>query len=644
MASNKIITRVKDFLQINPPFSYLPNEILIQIASEVEIIYLQDEEYIFQEEEPHRDFGFVLKKGRIELLKKVETQIELLDVCEEGDVFGVRSLLTSNPYMASARSSGDSLVYAIPRKIATQIINEYPQVSLFFAAGFAAGQTIVNEDLASKKTARKDLRLFQAKSAQINEVLLLNPVREVVICSPITTVQEAAEQMKKRRVGSIVVLNEKLHPIGMVSDSDFTRKVIAGSVLPSDQVTKLMSSPVITLPPDVTIARFTIQLMKNGIRRIVITEDGTDNSPIFGILSEREMLAMQGNNPATLVRRMWKARSVQQLSDLRNRADEIIINYLQQEVSIEFIADIITEINDTLIEKAIVIAQERLEQEEVPNPNLRWVWLSLGSEGRGEQLLRTDQDNAILYEDPSKEKTQVAQIYFLKLGQYVVDTLVECGFKRCKGDIMASNSKWNQSISNWKSSFSHWLKTPSTEAVMHGNIFFDFRAGYGDHSLADELSDFILKIIEKRESQFSMFFVKDSLDTPAPLSFFKNFIVERSGKHKDMFDIKKRAMIPLAAAARMLIIIDKVKGINNTFERFRKLAELYPNHSQLFGEAAEAYEIFTRYRALNAFENKDSGRFIQPKNLNKIQRQTLRTAFQSIEAVQRHLRLRFSLN
>ena len=111
-----------------------------------------------------------------------------------------------------------------------------------------------------------------------------------------------------------------------------------------------------------------------------------------------------------------------------------------------------------------------------------------------------------------------------------------------------------------------------------------------------------------------------------------------------MFDIKKRAMMPLAGAARMLMVIEKVKGINNTFERYRKLAEIIPNRKALFEEAAEAYEVFMRFRALNAFQNNDSGRFIQPKDLNKIERQTLKTAFKSIEDVQRYLRLRFNLN
>lgn len=646
MASNIIVTRVKDFLKHHPPYSYLPDEALMKIAAQVQIYYFQDNEYIFKEGQSNKSLLYILKKGKIELFKEFNERIELIDICEVGDVFGARSVITGHSYLASARSSDDSLVYAIPKTVLEDIFNKYPQVSLFFAAGFAAGQTIIHNDEKSIKQARKDLlQLQKNNSTEINsqDVFVLTPTTDVVSCPPKATIREAAILMKNRRVGSVLVLNDKRHPIGIVSDSDFTRKVIAGTISPSEPITQLMTSPVITLPPNTTIAQFTIRSIRSGIRRIVVTEDGTDQTPIVGILSERDVLSMQGNNPSTLVKRILKARSIEKLKNLRNRADEIIISYLKQEVSIEFIADIITEINDALIHKAIEISLERLKKERTTIPDLKWTWLSLGSEGRGEQLLRTDQDNAIVYENPKEEEAERAKDYFLTLGTYIVDILVECGFERCKGDIMASNPKWTQSLDGWKNHFSSWLNTPDPDSVMHGNIFFDFRAGYGDTAMTNELSEFIFDQVDKRPGPFAAFFVSDATSNPPPLSFFNNFIVEKSGKNKDLFDIKKRAMMPLASAARVLCIADKIKGVNNTFERYRKLAELHPNQTIIFEEAAEAYEIFMRHRALNAFENNNSGRFISPKNLNKIERQTLRTAFKSIDEVQQHLKLRFNL-
>ena len=647
MSSNVIVTRVKDFLKKHPPYSYLPDTVLMEIAAKVQIFYFQDDEYIFKEGQENKQLLYVLKKGKVELLKEFDNNTELIDICEEGDVFGVRSSLTGNSYVASARSSGDSLVYGIPQTIAQSILNEYPQVSLFFAAGFASGQTIIHTDSKGSKQARKDLlQLRRNKQVETSseDVLVLKPTKDIVSCTIETTIREAAILMKARRIGSIIVLNEQRHPIGIVSDSDFTRKVIAGTIHPDASVTELMNSPVVTLPPNTSIARFTISSIRSGARRIVITEDGTTQTPVVGILSERDVLSMKGNNPGVLVKRILKARSISKLKELRDRADSIIINYLEQEISIEFVTDITTEINDALIHKAIEMSLKRLKEERTFIPNLKWTWLSLGSEGRGEQLLRTDQDNAIVYENPKEEDEEAVKDYFLTLGTYIVDILIKCGFERCQGDIMASNPKWTQPMSGWKSHFKSWLNTPDPNAVMNGNIFFDFRSGYGGTEMTNELSEFIFEQVDKRPDSFATFFVSDATSTPPPLSFFKNFVVEKTGNNKDLFDIKKRAMMPLASSARVLCIADKIKGLNNTFERYRKLAELHPNQQAIFEEAAEAYEIFIRHRALNGFRNKSSGRFISPKNLNKIERETLRTAFKSIEEVQQHLKLRFNLN
>jgi CBS domain-containing protein len=647
MAANKIVTRVKDFLKQHPPFSFLPEAVLLKAAENVEVFYFSNNEYIFTEAAPNQNYAYVLKKGKVEILKQFKDGKQLIDICETGDVFGVRSLLTGKPYLTTARVSGDALIYAIPRHIAEPVVNEYPQVALFFAAGFAAGQTIVHSEFRASQQARKDLLHLQKRkiSGTFSEedILVLNPIEDIVSCNENTTIQEAAEKMSKRRVGSIIVIDENNLPIGMVTDTDFTRKVIAGKAKVEDSITNIMTAPVVTTIPETTIAQFTMLSIRRNVRRIIVTKDGTNLSPVIGILSDRDVLTMHGNNPAVLIKRMLKARSIQKLKKLRDRADDLILNYLEQEIAIEFISDIITEINDVLVQRAIAFSIEKLEIRGVENPNLKWAWLSLGSEGRREQLLRTDQDNAIIYENPTEGLEAIAKIYFFELVKAIVDILIQCGFSPCKGEIMASNPKWNQPLDGWKTHFRNWIQNPEPDAVLNGNIFFDFRIVFGSPTLANDLSDFIFETVDKSSGAFARFFVSNAMDSPAPLSFFKNFVVERSGKHKDMFDIKQRAMMPLAGAARMLMIAEKVKGINNTFERYRKLAELYPNEKELFEEAAMAYEIFMRYRAIQGFKNNDSGRFIAPAVFNKIERQTLRTAFQSIEGVQRYLKFRFAI-
>jgi len=290
------------------------------------------------------------------------------------------------------------------------------------------------------------------------------------------------------------------------------------------------------------------------------------------------------------------------------------------------------------------LSEEELRLAGAEKPEASFCWLALGSEGRQEQLLRTDQDNALVFENIEDEAVYAAaKNYYLQLSGKVTQKLNVVGFAYCPADMMASNPKWCMALQEWKDLFSEWVNTPNNEALLHSNIFFDYRPVYGNSRLAEQLTDHIFTDVDKQRI-FLAFMARSALQNPAPLSFFRNFVVEKSGEHKDEFDIKKRAMMPLADAARVLIIEAKVGKINNTFRRFEKLAELDTANRDLFEQAAEAYEILMRYRTLQGLKNSDSGRYFKPSELNKLQRNQLRNSFRPIDELQSLLTLRFQLS
>ncbi len=303
----------------------------------------------------------------------------------------------------------------------------------------------------------------------------------------------------------------------------------------------------------------------------------------------------------------------------------------------------ITQVNDAIIVRAIQLAEEALAEEGHLSPGIRWSWLALGSEGREEQLLRTDQDSALVFEDVQEDRLAITKAYFLQLAQKITKLLFECGFDYCPGDMMASNPAWCLPLSSWKKQFSAWILTPTQQHVLYSNIFFDFRPIWGHWSLADELTTHIFDTIGKRET-FLSFMAKNALQNAAPLTFFRQFMVERGGEHKDQFDIKGRAMMPLADAARVLILAAQLPQVNNTFRRFDKLAELEPQNRALFEQAADAYEILVRYRALQGLKNNTSGRYFKPSELSKMERLNLRNSFKPLRELQDLLTVRFRLN
>ncbi|MEM8897899.1 MAG: DUF294 nucleotidyltransferase-like domain-containing protein [Bacteroidota bacterium] len=645
MVSKSLSSRTADFLSQYPPFSFIPREELEVLASKVKITYYGKDEDIFQEDQSATEILYFLHKGQVDFYKKAEGSQKLIDVCDVGDSFGIRSFISGNPFLVSARVSKEALVYLFTKDTFEHILENYPKVSLYFASGFASGQPVIRKEKTKVWEARKELNADKEYPFLFREqdVVHIPVTSRVITCSPTQSIKEAATIMAQQKIGSLVVVDEENYPIGILTKSDFTRKVATGLFEITAEVREIMSSPVITSERGETVASVILQMIQQHVRHIVVTEDGSVNSEVDGIISEHDILLAQGNNPAILVKRMLKTKEVEQLAEIRNRAEELTYAYLEQEVSIPFITGIITEINDVLIQRAIEISVEKMKEEGKGAPPVPFCWLSMGSEGRGEQLLRTDQDNALLFADAAEEKLEQAKAYFLDLGTRTTDILEACGFAHCPGEIMASNPKWNGSLSQWKDLFSEWIRFPKPKSLMHGTIFFDIRPTYGETSLMDELTDHLYAEMD-RQTSFINFFAQNALGNPPPLSFFKSFMVERGGKHKDEFDIKLRGMMPLADAARVLFLEKRLRGITNTFLRFEELAKMEEHNATLYEEAAMAYELMLRYRALNGFRNQNSGRYINPKSLNKIEKQTLKYAFRTIDDLQSILKTRFSLN
>lgn len=607
---------IADFLQQHPPFVYLPRIDLEELARLTESVAVAAGDFIFEENGEPQPFAFVLREGRVELLKRNEDNTQVIEALKEGDVTGVRAILGRQRYLASARAVKDSVLLKIPEAPFLRLMEQYPRMALFFARGFAALPFLSRNPILFMRT---------------EDVLIPHPIEQLLKGPASTTLREAALLMKERRFGSFIIVDAEDRPLGIVTESDFIRRGAEGHVTWESPVGEIMSSPVIAIRHGATAAQLIVAMSKYKIDHLVVTGDGTDQSPVRGIISQRDVLLMHGNNPAVLVRGLREAEDIETMARLRNRADQLIFNYLRQEVSIPFIASIATEINDALLERAFEISLKQL-----PSPGLAFTWLSLGSEGRREQLRRTDQDNALIYEDPPEGQEEEAAQYFQQLGAAVAGILLQCGFERCPGDIMASNPKWVKPLSGWKKQFTEWIEMPNDEGLSGVSIFFDFRPAYGDAQLAEELTEHIFQTISGR-SGFLSFFAQSALQHPAPTSFFGRLILEEKGGKKDAFDLKARAMRPLDHAARVLIYANGIRGVTNTMERYASLAEALPD-KKLFREASLAYGILLRYRAINGFNNQDSGRYIFPKQLTRIERKTLESCFETVERVQGYIR------
>ncbi|HHK60765.1 MAG TPA: histidine kinase, partial [Desulfobacterales bacterium] len=348
-----------------------------------------------------------------------------------------------------------------------------------------------------------------------------------------------------------------------------------------------------------------------------------------------------GSSPYYLFKEINKQPQIKDLYPLAGKTVEVVRHLLKEGAQAGNITRMISIINDEIVKRLLILLEEELGP-----PPLPYCWLLLGSEGRREQTFRTDQDNALVYADPPDEETaRRAAAYFERFAKAAIDHLVACGYPLCPGEIMASNPKWRQPLAVWKQYFDRWIMTPEAEQILHATIFFDFRPRHGAFALADDLRRYLLSRIRRQEI-FLLHLARECLTSKAPLSFFKNFIVEKDGAYRNRLDIKHRGIAPFVNFARVLALKHGVKE-TNTLARLKILAEEGQISNDLATQARHAYEFQMYLRIVHQLQQIDDGEepdnYIDPSQLSDLEKRTLKEAFSTIERLQEALRTIFPL-
>lgn len=632
--NNRISERIADFLRRYPPFDEFSGRDLQALSLEVDVQYRKKGSFVFSAGDPVHPFFYVVHKGAVELRQQAESKI--IDICDEGDIFGLRPLVAGQDYKLMAQAREESILYAIPIAVFRPFIQTYEEVGNFLLESFASN---TRNPYSKEHSGQLLLTVGEAAPTPLHrtrftDILPLKPGKALVSCTPDTPARDVAHLMTKKNVGSVIVLKDEL-PEGIITDKDLRNHVVTGKH-PIDAPARLiMSQPVITYPKSLTITQAQLAMMKNSISHLCLTEDGTPDSKVVGILTKYDVLLAMGNNPDVLMRAIKRTRKVKRLQPIRNRVLELLQGYLENNIPMSLTARLISELNDACIKQVIALSLKK----EGPPP-AAFSWVSLGSQGRGEQLLHTDQDNAIIFADVSPEQQDTVKRYFLNLAARVNKGLKRIGYEYCPAEMMASNPDWCLSISEWKEKVLQWMRNPGKNEVLLSSIFFDYNHTYGDSSLVRSLSDFIFDAIESYPA-FYAHLAAGALQNPSPTGFFRQFLVEQDGKYKDFFDLKHRALMPLTDAARVLILSHHVKSINSTAGRFEKLAELEPGNREFFLSCSYATKALLKFRTKQGLLQGDSGRFIALERLTKEEKVKLKRTFKTIKALQELLSLRF---
>jgi len=625
--------QVQHLLSRLVPFSFLPDEEIDRIAAAVSVIYHPRGTVLFNQGQGRVEHLYIVSKGAAERYFEENDEKRLRGLLGEGDMYGgISMLLNKGVPIRTLKTTEASQFYLLAEDIFFDICQQHEAFSDYFTDTF--GKRMLDrsyaEIISSSARPREDASQFFNLPVES----IYN--KELVACDRDLPIQAAAAIMTEHNSSSIFVREPGADLVGVVTDNDLRKKVTATGLDILSPVSEIMSSPLCTISSNALVFEALMEMMQRNIKHLGVRDA---SNQVAGVITNRDLLRVQGQSPVFIVREISGAKLINQIVQIRRQVPRLIETLITTGAKAQNITRFLTTVSEAILDKIIGFALD-----EMGPPPAKFVFLVLGSEGRQEQTLKTDQDNAIIIEDVSGSSADDVRSYFLSLGEKICTWLNEAGYDFCKGGVMAQNPQWCQPLARWKKYFSEWIHTAAPEALLQASIFFDFRGAYGDMGLVDELRQHLFASLDGWPG-FFRHMAENALYFTPPIGFFRNFLVESKGEHRDTFNIKA-AMQPVVDYARIYALQHKIEA-TNTFERINRLISLGKISAQEHDELVTAYSYLMQQRFVTQVntamaENGQPDNYINPKHLSRIEQTMLKEIFKRIEKFQAKLNFDFT--
>lgn len=460
-------------------------------------------------------------------------------------------------------------------------------------------------------------------------------MNQIISCPMQWPVHQVARLMAQKQYSAALITHESGAFVGLITDRDLRNRVVSERVDLSRPVYEMMSAPVMALPADAPVFHALLFMNEKGVRHLALKNS---DGEIIGMVSSEELLKVHRHSSSFLLREIEMAETVDALIHSHGKLPRLVKAFVDSGAKARQVTQIITAIFDGITHKLIEFAIEEMGPPPVP-----FAFMALGSGGRNELTLTSDQDNAILYAEVPAEDEAKVHDYFNQLGQRLSKWLNAAGYVYCEGLAMASNSKWCQSISTWKHYFHTWITQSEPQDLIDISIFFDFRHVYGDEALVEELRAYLFQVSEG-QAAFLQHLVKNSLLHKPPVGLLGKIVVESKGAHPETLDIKLAAL-PLVDYARIYALKNQLAAMN-TLERLHAMWENGIISKTTFEEMAQAYNFLMQLRfkhqALQITHQLPVDNFIDPHALTHIEQTALKNTFSQISSMQKKLNYDFT--
>ncbi len=609
------ILEQKTFISSIHPFGNLSINQLDDFVDNIDIVYFKEKEVVQAQGSAPSHLFFVLKG-----LIQEKQDDEVLSIYSKNEIFDSISLI-ENYSKNSFVTAEETICYILPRKIFIQTLHENLILENYFFQSIS--EKLNNNIHHEKNKEMANIMIAKVKDAKIHKAVIIDNNK---------TIFEAATIIKKEKVPTVLVKDEN-NEMYIVTDSDFRQKVILNRMDFDDKIIKIATKGLVYVNEDDFLFNAQLIMAKHGLKRVVVTDE---NNEIVGILDQISLSSFFATNTFAVSNQIVKAETVEELKEASVSFIKIIKSLNAKGVKIEFISKLINQLNKKLLDKLYkILAPEELYSKSC--------LLVMGSEGRGEQILKTDQDNALILADDCTITEEELKEFTNKF----TETLVDFGFPRCEGNIMVSNPYWCRKKSDFKNLIFQWVNEPSGDNFMNIAIFYDAICVSGDKELITKLKEYLFNI-SSNSQQFNAHFAKIITSFDVPLGFFDGFVFNnKDDEHKNEINIKKGGIFIIVQGIRSLSLENKLFN-TSTAKRIKKLKEKGVLEPELANELTMAFNFLTNLNLKSNLDKLDKKQaidnYINPNNLNTMEKDLLKDSFKIVNKLKNKLEFHFKLN
>ena len=618
--SATLIESVRRALAPHAPFSSMRDEDLEFVARRVELAYFGTGERIVSPQDGVPQRCWIVREGAVEGRRVGAPDDAPSVTLIAGETFPVGALLAERPVVSTYVAVGDVFCWALSRADFDALIRRSEVFRDFCRRRLGALLDLSNRALQASYA--QQATQWRTMAAPLGEVIRRPPVT----VDPVTSLREVFETMERERVGSVIVGDAQ----GIFTRQDVIGRVALPGVSLDAPIASVMTAPVVSLDASATVAEATLLMAERAIRHVPVRREGA----LVGIVTERDLFVMQRQTLRGIGDAIAAARTT---AALARAADDIRAwssTLVAQGVAAAFVTRLISRLNDHLTQRAIAL---RAAEHGVSLG--RACWLALGSEGREEQTIATDQDNGLVLPDDADAASRERMLAF---AESVNATLDACGYPLCRGGIMAGNPRWCLTLAQWRALFDEWIDRGDPESLLAASVFFDFRAIAGDPTLASELRG---RVTDRAADNAR--FLKQMSDNARrngpPGSWTSGLIGQLLSHEIAEVDLKLHGTVPFVDGARLLALAHRVPA-TGTAGRLRGLVEAGAVRAAEASAWIDAFEFLQSLR-LRAQHRRGVGpgnaNLLDTRTLSELDRRILKESFRQARAVQQRLAVDF---